>query len=341
MDLTTRYVGLDLVSPFVVGASPLADDVEVLRRLEDAGAGAVVMHSLFEEQIRQEQLNAFLDTDIAAESHAEAASYFPQPETFNLGPETYIDQLLRLKDALQIPVMASLNGTTEGGWLEYAQILAEAGADGLELNIYFLATGTDESAESIEDRIVRIVSSVTDSIDIPVAVKLSPFFTALPHLAGRLADSGAAGLVLFNRFYQPDIDPEKLDVTVDLKLSDPSELLLRLRWLAILYGRVPLDLSVTGGVHGELDAVKAVMAGAQTVQMVSALLRHGPDALARTRDAFGLWLEEMEYTSLVQMRGSMSHARCPDPAAFERGNYAKILQSWEGRSRARGVHLFN
>ena len=341
MKLDTEYLGLKLSSPFVAGASPLSDDLDAARELADAGASALVMHSLFEEQIRQEQVMAFVDSEVHAESFAEATSYFPEPSSFDLGPDAYLEQVRRLKDAVAIPVLGSLNGVTEGGWLDYAALIEEAGADGLELNVFFLATDPTEGAWQIEDRLVEIVRTVSSHISIPVAVKLSPFFTALPHLASRLVEAGATGLVLFNRFYQPDIDPVELEAVPSLQLSDSSELLLRLRWLAILHGRVEASLAATGGIHGHLDAVKALMAGADVVQLTSALLRSGPAAIGTVRAALAEWLEEMEYESLDQLRGSMSLRRSPDPAAFTRGNYAKILQSWDGRRRARGEHLFN
>ncbi|HKV07472.1 MAG TPA: dihydroorotate dehydrogenase-like protein [Thermoanaerobaculia bacterium] len=328
MDLSTTYLGFELPHPFMPGASPLVDDLDTVRRLEDAGAAAIVMHSLFEEQIRREQVATARFLDAPAESFAEALSYLPTPETFALGPEQYLEQLRRIKRAVRVPVIASLNGSTEGGWLSYARLLEQAGADALELNVYSLATDFDESGEILERRTLQMLAAVKHAVSIPVAVKLSPFYSSLAHFARRLDEYGADGLVLFNRFYQPDLDIEALEVAPTLRLSDPSELLLRLRWLAILSGRIRPSLAITGGVHSAVDAIKAVMAGADAVQVVSALLKNGPDRLRTLRQDLALWLEEHEYDSLAQMKGSLSLLRCPDPAAHERANYMTILQSW-------------
>ena len=328
MDLSTTYLGFELPHPFMPGASPLVDDLDTVRRLEDAGASAIVMHSLFEEQIRREQVATARFLDAPAESFAEALSYLPTPETFALGPEQYLEQLRRIKRAVRVPVIASLNGSTEGGWLSYARLLEQAGADALELNVYSLATDFDESGEILERRTLQMLAAVKHAVSIPVAVKLSPFYSSLAHFARRLDEYGADGLVLFNRFYQPDLDIEALEVAPTLRLSDPSELLLRLRWLAILSGRIRPSLAITGGVHSAVDAIKAVMAGADAVQVVSALLKNGPDRLRTLRQDLALWLEEHEYDSLAQMKGSLSLLRCPDPAAHERANYMTILQSW-------------
>ena len=330
MDLSTTYLGFRLPHPFLPGASPLVDDLDTVRRLEDAGAAALVMHSLFEEQIAREQVAVARYLDAPSDSFAEALTYLPNPESFALGPEEYLEQIHKLKAAVSIPVIASLNGSTDGGWLGYSRLMEHAGADALELNVYALATDFDVSSEMIERRTLHMLESIKDSIAIPVAVKLSPFYTSLPHFARRLAERGADGLVLFNRFYQPDIDVETLEVAPTLRLSDSAELLLRLRWLAILSGRLDTSLAVTGGVHTSLDAVKAIMAGADAIQLVSTLLRHGPEQLAALRRDLALWLEEHEYDSLEQMKGSMNLQRCPNPAAHERANYMTILQSWWG-----------
>src|ERR1041384_8298595 len=274
MDLTTHYLGFKLPHPFMPGASPLVDDLDTVRRLEDAGASALVMHSLFEEQ-----MGTFLSVEGHAESFAEATSYLPSPESFRLGPEEYLDQIRRIKRAVKVPVIASLNGTTLGGWLDYAQLMEEAGADALELNVYSLATDPSETGQQIEDRTAEMLVAVKAAVKVPVAVKLSPFYTSLAHFARRLVKSGADGLVLFNRFYQPDIDVEQLQVERKLKLSSSDELNLRLRWLAILSGRIRASLAVTGGVHTAVDAVKAIMTGASAVQLVSLLLQQGPEAL--------------------------------------------------------------
>jgi len=303
MDLTTRYLGLELAHPFMPGASPL-DDPDMVARLEDAGASAIVMHSLFEEEI---------------------ADYAP-------ATDQYLEQLLRIKRRVGIPVIASLNGTTAAGWLRYATLIQRGGADALELNFYYVATDLLEDAASIERRVVDIVAVLKESIAIPLAVKLSPFYSALPHLAAQLDRIGADGLVLFNRFYQPDIDPERREPVPHLRYSDSSELLLRLRWIAILAGRLRASLALTGGVHEPIDAVKAVMAGADAVQLVSALMKSGPRALTTIRDEFARWVGDHGFASIRELRGCASLARCSEPAAVERGNYLNVLRS--GRSVA-------
>jgi dihydroorotate dehydrogenase (fumarate) len=333
MDLSTTYLGLTLAHPLMPGASPMVDDLDLVRRLEDAGAAAIVMHSLFEEQIAGERRARRRFIDAHAEAHPEARSYFPSPDAYALGPDEYLGQIEKIKKAVRVPVIASLNGTTPGGWLDYARFIERAGADALELNAYFIATDPRESGPQVEERTLRLMASVREAVRIPVAVKLSPFHASLPHFAGRLAEAGADGLVLFNRFYQPDIDTEELDVVRALQLSDSSELPLRLRWLAILSGGFRGSLAATGGVHTTLDAVKAVMCGAHGVQLVSELLRNGPGRIREIRDELARWLEAHEYHSLRQMQGSMSLARCPDPKAFERANYVHILQNWRAERR--------
>ena len=328
MNLKTEYLGLKLDSPLMPGASPLADSLDMARRLEDAGASAIVMRSLFEEQITREMMGNILAVEEHEESFAEALSYFPKSSEFSLGPDEYLDQLRGICKALSVPVIGSLNGITVRGWLDYAKQIEEAGADALELNVYYLATDPDEESVAVESRTLEIVKAVKTALKIPVAVKLSPFFSALPHFVRELEQAGADGLVLFNRFYQPDIDVENLEAAPTLHLSDPSELLLRLRWLAIVEPAVKIPLAVSGGVHSGLDAIKSVMAGASAVQVVSALLRHGPEHLKRMRAEMEHWMEEHEYESLKQMLGSMSLAHCPDPNAFSRANYMRILQSW-------------
>ncbi len=328
MNLSLSYLGFDLPHPFVVGASPLVDDLDAVRRLEDAGAAAIVMHSLFEEQLVNEQLAAEQAFGAPAESFAEALSYLPEPSTFILGPDSYLEQLATIKRSVSVPLIASLNGTSPGGWLEYARLLQQAGADALELNVYQLVTDPLVSAEDVERETIDMVTSVKEAVSIPLAVKLSPYYTSLAHFARRLDDAGADALVLFNRFYQPDIDPVEQEAARTLELSNRSELRLRLHWLALLFGHLDAGLAVTGGVHAGVDAVKAVMCGASAVQVVSALLRHGPERLAVLRGELVEWLEENEYDSLAEMHGSMSLLRCPDPHAFERVNYVKLLQSW-------------
>ena len=330
MDLSTQYLGFRLPHPLIVGASPLADDLDTVRRLEDAGAAAIVMRSLFEEQINTEVLATQDSTDTPAESFGEALSYFPNAVDYALGPDEYLEQIRRVKEAVDVPVIASLNGATLGGWLDYSRRMAEAGADALELNFYYVASDPDEPGEAVEGRKIEMVAAVKKAVRIPVAVKISPFYTSVAHLARRMADAGADGLVLFNHLYEPDIDAEELEVIPRLVPSDSSRLLLRLRWLAILSERVELSLAVTGGVHTPLDALKAVMCGAHAVQMVSALLRNGPQHLATVRQGLSDWLEEREYESLAQAQGSMNLAKCPDPRAFQRANYMRLLQTWQG-----------
>lgn len=331
MDLRTTYLGLELDHPLMPGASPLVDDLDMVRRLEDAGSAAIVMHSLFEEQITREAQRRHDHLESHAHTFGEATSYLPEPGDFHLGPDSYLEQVRRVCDAVDVPVIGSLNGTTTEGWLNYAKLIENAGADALELNFYYVATDPDETSAIVEDRLVEIVRAIRPTIEIPLAVKLSPFFSSLPHLARRLVDAGASGLVLFNRFYQPDIDPDMLEAVPRLHYSTSDELLLRVRWLAILSGRVRASLAATGGVHTSQDALKAVMAGAHAVQMVAALLSRGPAHLAVVKRELAHWLEEREYESLRQAQGSMSLERCPDPEAFERGNYMKALQYWRPR----------
>lgn len=326
MDLSIRYLGLDLSSPLMPGASPMADDPDTVRRLEDAGAAAIVMYSLFEEQIAAAQVRAVRDIDLPEYNYREAPTYLPRTEDMQLGPELYLGRLAQVKKSVGIPVIGSLNGVTSGGWTEYARMIQEAGADALELNMYLLATDPALSAADIEEQLLEVVRRVKGEVDIPVAVKLSPFFTALPHFIKRLEEAGADGVLLFNRFYQPDIDLEALDLMRRLRLSTSAELLLRLRWLALLSGRVKISLGVTGGVHTGTDAVKAIMAGAQAVQMVSALIKHRPEYLAKVKEELAAWMEKHEYESVSQMCGSMSVEHTPDTGSLERANYIRVLQ---------------
>jgi dihydroorotate dehydrogenase (fumarate) len=310
------------------GASPLVDDLDTVKRLEDAGASAIVMHSLFEEQITREQLSSVRNILVHENSFAEALSYFPKVDEYALGPDRYLEQIQRIKAMVGVPVIGSLNGTTPEGWLAYAKQIQEAGADAVEINFYHVATDPKESGADVERRLIEVVRLVKAAVTIPVAVKVSPFFSSLPHLAQQLDGLDADGLVLFNRFYQPDIDPEALEAVPRLNLSTSHDLLLRVRALATLSGRVKASLAATGGVHTALDALKAVMAGAHVVQMVAALLQHGPQHLRAVREDLVRWLEDHEYASLRQARGSMSLEHCPDPEAFERGNYMRVLQTW-------------
>lgn len=332
MDLSTRYLGLSLPHPFITGASPMVDHMDLVRRLEDAGTAAITMHSLFEEQIAADTAS-WQRLDAFSEGHAEATSYFPRMEEFALGPDEYLEQIRRIKAAVSVPVIASLNGTTGHGWTAYAKAMVDAGADAIELNVYMVATEPSVTGESVEKKVVEAARLVREAVSIPVAVKLSPYFSSIANLAHQLDEVGVSGLVLFNRFYQPDIDIDILDVTPRLRLSDSSELLLRVRWLAILAGRVRPSLCASGGVHTASDAIKAIMAGADAVQLVSALLHHGPEQLAVIRADVERWMVEREYESVAQMKGSMSLNHCPDPAAFERGNYVKLLQTWRPTAR--------
>jgi dihydroorotate dehydrogenase (fumarate) len=335
MDLTTHYLGLKLSSPLMPGASPLVDDLDTVKKLEDAGASAIVMHSLFEEQLTGERLATIYHMEMYADAYNEALSYFPRRSEFALDRDQYLEQIQKIKKTVDVPVIASLNGTTPGGWTTYAKAIAQAGADALELNVYFVASDAQETGAEVEQRTVELVREVAGSIEIPVAVKLSPYFSSLANFASRLDETGIDGLVLFNRFYQPDIDIETLEVKPTLRLSDSSELLLRLRWLAILSRQLSSDLAVSGGVHEATDAIKAIMTGASAVQIVSALLAFGPDHLTVVRDSMVQWMEENGYSSVRQMRGSMALDRCPDPAAFERANYMRTLQTWRNDNLSR------
>ncbi len=329
MDLSTTYLGLKLPHPIMPGASPMVDKIDLVKRMEDAGAAAIVMHSLFEEQLMREELATYHHIDVHADSFAEAMTYLPRPDEFNLGPDQYLEQLVRIKQSVELPVIASLNGFTSGGWIRYAKLMQDAGANALELNVYYLATNPTETGEEVEQRTIDILKAVKQAVSIPVAIKLSPFFSSMSNMARRLDDAGADGLVLFNRFYQPDIDVESLEVEPTLRLSDSSELNLRLRWLAVVSGHVRASLAVSGGVHTHIDAVKAVMTGAHAVQVVSGILQQGPDVIRRIREGLTQWLEEHEYDSLEQMRGSMNLLRCPDASMFERANYIRILQGYK------------
>ena len=331
VDLSTNYLGLQLKNPIVASASPLSKKVDFVLRLEDAGAAAVVMYSLFEEQITHESnaLDFFLNS--GSESFAEALTYFPDLENYNVGPEEYLELVARLKKAVSIPVIGSLNGFTTGGWVEYAKKIEQAGADALELNIYSIPTDPLMNAADLEQSYIDLFTDIRKNLNIPVAVKLSPFFTSPANLAVRLAKAGANGLVLFNRFYQPDLDTETLEVVPTLHLSTSADLLLPLRWTAILYGRVQADLALTSGVHTSQDAIKAVMAGAAVAMMASELIAHGAGRVTEIVDEMGKWMEEFEYTSVKQMCGSMSQKAVADPNAFERANYMKALTSFDNK----------
>jgi dihydroorotate dehydrogenase (fumarate) len=331
MNLSTRYLGLDLPHPLMGGASPLSDTLDGVRRLEDAGASAIVLRSLFEEQILREQVFAIEQAEMHEESFAEALTYFPTPQTFVFGPDEYLEHLRRVKVAVNIPVIASLNGATPGGWRNYPPLIESAGADALELNLYRLAFDHFVSGHEVENEAVEMVREVRRAVRIPLAVKLSPFYSSLAQFAGQIDRAGADGLILFNRFYQPDIDPETLELNRSLHLSDSRELPLRLRWLGALSGQLRASLAVSGGVHSGRDAIKCVMAGAHAVQVVSVLLQHGPAHLKVLREGMEEWMREFEWDSIESMRGNMSLKRCPDPGAYERANYASMLQGWRSQ----------
>ena len=328
IDLTTKYLGITLKNPLVVSASPLSEDLGNIRRMEDAGASAVVLPSLFEEQISVESntLDRFLWQ--GTDSFAESLTYIPDMTGYNLGPDGYLEHLRQAKQAVKVPIIGSLNGVSTGGWIAYAKKIEEAGADALELNIYFISTDPEMSGGQVEQMYVDLVSQVKASVRIPVAVKIGPYFSSLPNTARRLDQAGADALVLFNRFYQPDFDLENLEVVPNLILSTPHELLLRLNWVAVLYGKIQADLAITGGVHTGLHVLKSMMAGARVAMMTSALLRNGIGHLATVRTELLKWMEEHEYESIYQMQGSMSQRAVADPSAFQRANYVKVLSSY-------------
>jgi len=328
-DLTTTYLGLQLKNPLVASASPLSKKVDTVRRLENAEVAAVVMYSLFEEQITHEsqELDHYLER--GTYSFAESLNYFPDMDRYNVGPELYLEHLHNVKQAVDIPVIGSLNGVSTGGWIEYAQRIEEAGADALELNIYDVPTDLDMTGAELEDAYVQLVRDVRARVKLPIALKLSPFFTSMPNMAKRFVGAGANGLVLFNRFYQPDLDLEELEVIPNLELSTSHELRLPLRWIAILYGRIEADFALTSGVHTAQDVLKAVMAGANVTMMTSTLLANGVGRLMHILTDLQEWMQEHEYESIQQMRGSMSQRAIADPAAFERANYMKALNSFD------------
>ncbi len=328
VDLRTTWLGLELAHPLFPGASPLVDDLDLVRRLEDAGASAITMHSLFEEQLVAEQMAAHKHLDSFAGLNAEASDWFPATSDFVLGPDQYLEQVRKIRAAVKVPVIGSLNGSSPGGWVEYAKLIEQAGAHALELNLYALPSDPTRDAQELESEQRYIFRHVKSAVKIPVGVKLSPFYTSLPHFARGLEADGAAGLVVFNRLYQPDIDPEGPSLERVLHLSHPSELLLRLRWLAILSAKSTVPLAVSGGVQELPHALKALMAGASAVQLVSELLRNGPARLTALRDGLAAWMEEHEYESVKQLVGCMNLERSPDPSGYERANYVKLLQGY-------------
>ncbi len=335
-DLTTTYLGLPLRSPIVASASPLTGDLDTLLELEAAGVGAAVLPSLFEEQIEHEQVDVHELLEHMTHSFGEALTWFPELDDYSTGPEAYLEHLRAAKAALGVPVIASLNGISTGGWLRYARLCEEAGADALELNVYAVEADPAVPGAAVEERTVALVREVRAAISIPLAVKVGPFYSAFAHMAGRLHEAGADGLVLFNRFLQPDVDLETLAVEPRLVLSTPTELRLPLRWIAILRGRVPVSLAGTTGVHDWEGALKLLLAGADAVMVASAALERGPAVVQELLDGLRAWLEEREYVSVEQLKGSLSQAACPDPAAFERGNYMRALVSYAPGAGLRG-----
>ena len=327
IDLSTTYLGLNLNSPLVPSASPLSQEVATIRRLEDAGASAVVLYSLFEEQLRQETYELDHHLSAGTESFAEATSFLPEPHEFHLGPEGYLNHIRQAKDAVDIPVIASLNGTTVGGWIDYAKQIQQAGADALECNIYRIVTDPAATSAHVEQQYLDIVSAVKSAVTIPVAVKISPFFSNLANMAQRLDKAGADGLVLFNRFYQPDIDLSELEVTPNVLLSTAQAMRLPLTWIGILYGRLGASLAATGGVHEAEDVIKLLMVGANVTMLCSTLLRNGISHLRFLERGVREWMDSHEYDSVRQMQGSMSQRKCPDPSAFERAQYMRAVKS--------------
>ena len=329
IDVSTNYLGLHLKNPLVASASPLSKSVDLVRRLEDAGASAIVMYSLFEEQITHESLELDYFLQRGTEVFSEALSYFPDLDHYNMGTEPYVDHVHAVKQAVNIPVIGSLNGISTGGWIEYARRIEQAGADALELNIYALPTDPNLTGAELEEEYMKLVRDVRATVKIPIALKLSPFFTSIPNMARRFVEAGANGLVLFNRFYQPDFDLDALEVVPNLELSTSSELRLPLRWIAILYGQIAADFALTSGVHTALDVLKAMMAGASVAMMTSELLEHGIGQLTAILANLQAWMVEHEYDSIATMKGSMSQRAVAEPAAFERANYMKALNSFD------------
>ncbi len=329
VDLSTTYMGMRLKNPIVPSASPLSASLDNIKRMEDAGAAAVTLHSLFEEQIEfeAEALSHFLER--GTESYAEAITYFPEVHEYRREPDDYVEHIRKAKEAVNIPIIASLNGVSTGGWIRYARRFEEAGADAVELNVYFIPTSFHLMSYDVEDLYVKLLKEVKSHVKIPVAMKLSPYFSAMPNMASLLDAEGAGSLVLFNRFYQPDIDIEELEVTPNLQLSAPVEMRLPMRWIAILYGHVDCSLALTSGIHHTEDVIKAVMVGADVANVCSVLLREGIGKIGELLQGVSAWMEDHEYESVEQMKGSMSHKSVAEPAAFERANYMKVLNSYK------------
>ena len=325
MDLSTNYLGLKLRTPLVPAASPLSEEISSIKEMEDNGASAVVLYSLFEEQLRQESVELASHLQHGTESFAEALTYFPEPEEFRLGPEEYLKHIAKAKQAVRIPIIASLNGSSKGGWTQYAKAIQEAGADALELNIYYIPTDLNMSSSEVEQNYLDILKAVKSSVSIPVAVKLSPFFTNFANMAKRLDQAGANGLVLFNRFYQPDIDLESLEIKPNILLSTPMAMRVPLRWVALLFGKLQANLAATSGIHRASDVLKMLMAGADVTMLCSALLRHGTRQIGVIERDLVAWMEEHEYKSVAQLKGSLSQKNCADPSAFERAQYMRAI----------------
>jgi dihydroorotate dehydrogenase (fumarate) len=328
MDLSTTYLGLNLRTPLVPSASPLSQEIDNIKRMEDAGASAVVLHSLFEEQLRLERFELHHHLTQGTESFAESLTYFPEPGEFHLGPEAYLEHVRKAKESTRIPIIASLNGTSVSGWTDYARSIEEAGADALELNVYYIPTDMDVSSAQVEQTYIDILMAVKHVVKIPVAFKLGPFFSNMANMARRLEQAGANGLVLFNRFYQPDIDLEELEVRPNILLSTPQALRLPMRWIAILYGRLQLSFAATSGIHGAPDILKMLMVGAHVTMLCSVLFRNGIDQIRILERDMCQWMEDHQYESVVQMQGSMSQKHCADPAAFERAQYMRAIKSY-------------
>lgn len=328
MDLTTNYLGLTLKNPLVPSASPLSQNLDNIKLMEDAGASAVVMYSLFEEQINKESQEVDHFLSYGAESFGEALSYFPDLEDYNVGPEEYLNRITNAKEAVDIPIIGSLNGVSSGGWIDYAKKIEEAGADALELNIYYIPTDPKMSGVKVEQMYLDIIRDVSSSISIPVAVKAGPFFSSIPNMCLNMVNAGAKGLVLFNRFYQPDFDIDELEVNPSLKLSRSYDMRLPMRWVAIMYDQIPIDFAITSGVHTYKDVIKGILAGASVTMMASVLLSDGIDRIGGMLEEVKNWMIEKDYDSITQMKGSMSQGSVGEPAAFERANYMKVLQSW-------------
>ncbi len=329
MDLSTNYLGLQLKNPIVPSAGPLSEDISNIKLMEDTGAAAIVLYSLFEEQIENESLELNYYTTVHNESYAEATTYFPEPFGFKTGPDEYLEHIRKAKEAVDIPIIASLNGKSLGGWVDYAKKIEQAGADAMELNIYLLATDSGKSGNIVEREYIDIVKTVSSTVNIPVAVKMHPYFSSVANMAVELEKAGAKGLVMFNRFYQPDIDLETLEVTPNVLLSTPMAMRIPLRWIAILFKKINVDLAATSGIYSEADVIKMVMVGAKVTQMLSSLLKFGIGHIADVLTKLKFWMEVNEYESIELMRGSMSFMNVADPAVFERANYMKLLHSYK------------